>query len=593
MSEPVQLTLQALTELAKGAGKTTLENIQLAFIAVDSRMSDKAIALRNLTIGHLLISHQDRLNIDLDFKERIAAWYIKREKLRREKQVVEYRWSRPDGRYDRKVIADVLVELNERIKLHDLQQPLLLDYSKNRYLRQLQLEIARFFYNSSRTAGNWQSHARAFTEKHGLNAGAITLGLVVVNFFNTMATYELASRDGELNAKDWAKVGSAAAYTGNALMAVFVETAWAGMKGLAVKTSKKEVIKITQRSAAYWASMGKSEWGALIKGFGTRLIGLGGFLILAASLELWEIADNEAQTEVALERDFLSIKNYAVWGILTIGGIQAAAGVFALSGHGFLIPFVMSSWFVAGTAIVGLIYLFVTYALNYLKSDAIGRWLHKCRWSRALDERFIDETEENQLFLEVQLSPSLFVKPTFEVKQVYSGRAGYLPREVSNGAWIQLRIPAFLRGEIIHVNLTASDRPGYVMPVKASGGSLQEHFIGYGTIETTAEWSKASDQKTQIRYNDPPSRTAPPRGEDVIWQTWIPITDNAEYLELQVWYPTAILPAKDNDKCYRYQIELKAEGLSESNSHTPSDGSVLSVEGFGGRTEAAILPIVG
>ena len=593
LSEPVQLTLQALTELAKGAGKTTLEQIQLAFIAVDSRMSDQAIALRNLTIGHLLFSHQDRLKIDQEFNERIAAWSKEAERLRNEKLVVEHHWSNPGGRYDRKRVAEVLVELNEHIEQHNLQRPHLLDYAQNRYLRRLQMEIAHFHKNSAQLAGNWQSHARAFTEQHGLNAGAITWGLVVVNFFNTMATYQLASKDGDLNAKDWAKIGSAAAYTGNALMAVFVETAWVGMKGLAVQTSKKEVITITQRSAAHWASIGRSEWGALIKGFGTRLIGLGGFLILATSLELWEIADNEAQTEVALERDLLSIKNYAVWGMLTIGGIQAAAGAFALFGHGFLIPFVMSSWFVAGTAIVGLIYLFVTYALNYLKSDAIGRWLHKCRWSRALDERFKDETEENQLFLEIQLSPSLFVKPTFEVKQVYSGRAGYLPREVSNGAWIQLRIPTFLRGEIIHVNLTASDRPGYVMPVEASGGSLQEHFIGYGTIETTAEWSKASDQKTQIRYNDPPYRTAPPRGEDVIWQTWIPITDNAEYLEFQVWYPTAILPVKDDDKGYRYQIELKAEGLSESNSHTPSDGSVLSVEGLGGRTEAAILPIVG
>jgi hypothetical protein len=359
LSEPVQLTLQALTELAKGAGKTTLEKIQLAFIAVDSRMSDQAIALRNLTIGHLLFSHQDRLKIDEHFNERITAWNKEGDKLRQEKRLIEYRWSNPGGRYDRKRVAEVLVELNEHIEQHNLQRPHLVDYAQNRYLRRLQMEIAHFHKNSAQLAGNWQSHARAFTEQHGLNAGAITWGLVVVNFFNTMATYQLASKDGELNAKDWAKIGSAAAYTGNALMAVFVETAWVGMKGLETEIRDKKIVKITGKSASYWAGTeGRTQsWGKLIRGFSARLIGLGGFAVVAASLESWDIIDDYRSTEFALDKSYLLIKAAAVFGMLGIGVAQTSAGMLALAGYNFLIPLVMNPWFAAGAVIIGLIYL--------------------------------------------------------------------------------------------------------------------------------------------------------------------------------------------------------------------------------------------
>jgi len=594
LSEPVQLTLQALTELAKGAGKTTLEQIQLAFIAVDSRMSDQAIALRNLTIGHLLFSHQDRLKIDQEFNERIAAWSKEAERLRNEKLVVEHHWSNPGGRYDRKRVAEVLVELNEHIEQHNLQRPHLLDYAQNRYLRRLQMEIAHFHKNSAQLAGNWQSHARAFTEQHGLNAGAITWGLVVVNFFNTMATYQLASKDGDLNAKDWAKIGSAAAYTGNALMAVFVETAWVGMKGLETVIDD-DVVKITGRAARYWAtSSGTTQsWGKLISGFGGRLLGLGGFMVVAAWLELWDIDDDLSRTDIALDQSFIAVKRATVLGMLVIGGAQAMAGVLSLAGYGFLIPWVMNPWFAAATVIVGLVYLFATYALNYLKRDMVGQWLHKCRWSRFPVERFQAEAEENQLFLRIQLSPAVFVKSTMETKFISTGPTGYSPREVPNGAWIQLRVPEVLRSKVILINLTASRRPGLLMPVEASGNSLKEYFIGYGTTESIADWGKTSDTKTQMRYNDPPYRPVPPEGEDVIWQTWVPVADNAQYLEIQIWYPASILPVKAADEGYLYQVELDADGRSEGNSSLDGNDSVLSVESLGGRKEAASIPLVG
>ncbi|WP_341522019.1 hypothetical protein AABC73_00615 [Pseudomonas sp. G.S.17] len=308
----------------------------------------------------------------------------------------------------------------------------------------------------------------------------------------------------------------------------------------------------------------------------------------------WRISpDLEVFFRVSLDKTVISIKWYAVLGMLAAGGFQTVAGVFALAGHGFLIPWVMNPWFLAATAIVGLVYLFASYALNYLKRDIVGKWLHKCRWSRFPGERFQDEAEENQLFMRIQLSPAVFVKSTMETKFISTGPTGYSPREVPNGAWIQLRVPEVLRSKVILINLTASRRPGLMMPVEASGNSLKEYFIGYGTTESIADWGKTSDTKTQMRYNDPPYRPVPPEGEDVIWQTWVPVADNAQYLEIQIWYPASILPVKAADKGYLYQVELDADRLSEGNSSLDGNDSVLSIESLGGRKEAASIPIIG
>ncbi len=158
------------------------------------------------------------------------------------------------------------------------------DHYSKRYAEAMQNKISTFFARNGQLTQEWTHQAKVWNAEHGLNAAAITWGIAAINLFNTMITYEIASRDGELSKKDWAKIGSAAAYTGNALMAVFVETGWLAMKDLAVSGSDSKPTKITQQSSAKWIRAGKSDWGRLIKGFGARLVGLGGFAVVAASL---------------------------------------------------------------------------------------------------------------------------------------------------------------------------------------------------------------------------------------------------------------------------------------------------------------------
>jgi hypothetical protein len=598
LSEPAQMTLDALVDLAKGAGKATLENIQLAFFPVDSRLvkgginDNAALLLRNLLMGHVLLDHPEKLQIDEEFRIRHAAWKGELDKGRNLYKAAEYRWFYQANQYDRRATASVMQDIQRQLTLHRLSEPLLFDYRSKRYGQVMQTRIANFFARHGQLTQAWSHQAKAWSAEHGLNAGAITWGIAAVNLLNTFVTYETASRDGELNKKDLAKVASAATYTGNALMAVFVETGWGAMKGLETQINSKTV-KITQQSAAQWTRVGKSDWGKLIRGFGPKLVGLGGFAVVAAALEFWDLKDDIDRSEADSEKQVMRVKGLAVLGFLAIGTAHVLAGVFAMSGHGFFIALVMHPLFLGVTALIGLVYLLSTLTLNHLKRDVVGHWLHKCRWSRHSEERFSDEMEENQAFLEIQFAPSLFVKPTFEITHHYSPSVGSLRQEVQNGAWVQLLLPEAIRGEVVHINLAASGRPFAVFPVEKIGGSLKNSFTGHGTVEAATQWRNTSSLKTQARWNDPPQRAMPPAEEDVIWQTWVPLSEKAQYLELQLWYPETILAIRKDDNGYRYQIELVPEGEADGSDNrvVGSSKNSLTVESLGNRGDALQLPV--
>lgn len=598
LGEPAQMTLNALAHLAKGAGKATLENIQLAFFPVDSRLAggavnqNAALMLRNLLMGHVLLDHPERMQINEDFAKRHAAWKADLNKGRDLYKAAQSRWLYQANTYDRRATAKLMQDIQRELKLHLINEPLLFDYRSQRYGQAMQNKIANSFAAYGQLTKEWSQQAKAWSAEHGLNAGAITWGIAAVNLLNTFVTYETASRDGELNKKDWAKVASAAAYTGNALMAVFVETGWGAMKDLGDFDEDGKHIKITRRSAADWTRRGRPELGRSIKGFGPRLVGLGGFAVVAASLELWDIVD-DLQGATGLDRTMLWTKGSALAGVVLLGAAQTFAGALALSGNGKYAAFVMSPWFAGAAAIVGLIYLFASYSLNYLKRDAVGDWLHKCMWSRYPVERFNNQHEENLTFQEIHLSPSLFVRPTLGMKLVDVGALGYQVREMPTGAWLQLRIPAALRGETIHINLMASYRPSSLTPVKALSESLQKDFISNGSVEPVSQWGQAPHKEFRPHYGVQLCNALPPPEEDIIWQTWVPIAEKAKYLEVQIWYPLEVLFIRDGDKGYRFQAELVAGGTYDNEAnHLPSAvNSPLQVEKLGGRGDGAMLPL--
>ncbi len=58
------------------------------------------------------------------------------------------------------------------------------------------------------------------------------------------------------------------------------------MKDLSIPGKDSKPIKITHQSAVQWRAVGKPGWGKLLNAFGSRLVGLGGFAVVAAALEI-------------------------------------------------------------------------------------------------------------------------------------------------------------------------------------------------------------------------------------------------------------------------------------------------------------------
>ncbi|MBX8516695.1 hypothetical protein K5D69_18615, partial [Pseudomonas cichorii] len=265
-----------------------------------------------------------------------------------------------------------------------------------------------------------------------------------------------------------------------------------------------------------------------------------------------------------------SVKGFAVV-LMSIGGsLQLIAG---LSLSKTLVAIVMSPWFAVALLVVGSIYLIATMALNYFKQDSVGWWLKKCCWSRSSEYRYADNlegrTEEKRALLEIQLSPQILIKSTVEYRPKYIGAAGYVSMPVQNGAWIQIRLPETLRGQWVQLNVISSTRPFGFLPTEETNTPIADKFEELGKFTPLKEFGRLGNEQKPYRPSDLYFPIFP-AGEDVVWQTWVPLREEATYIELQIWYPNEMSASGQKSQSYIYQIELSQEGSMVV------DGSILT-----------------
>jgi len=566
LKEPVQNTFKAIRELASKEGKATAEAILMALVPSDSRMAmgkgqNIGALIRNLLIGQVLINSADRPAIDTQVAEKLKAW--KREWLQLNKQINDTRkqWLYPDRNGQRKSLARTLQAQEAKLQIHELKMPGILDYKNNKYAELLREEIRKFTLSRGDVAKNWSAKAKAWTEKWGMNAGAITWGVIILNFINTAITYRDLTKDGEFSKKDIAKVSYGLGYSFNLLMAVYVETPWSAVKNAKPILIDNVEVGILSRSAAYWTAEGKTVWGAAVRGFSRGMIAMGAFAVVATVLEIWDIQDEYADAKSSEEKAAMWVKGLAVFGMGIAGIAQLLTGL-TLSGD--LVLLVMNPWFAVAMLVLGAVYLAATMALNYFKHDGVGWWLRKCCWSISADSKHIDtvtgQAEEKRALLEIQLSPQIFVKSTFEQKQIFNPRIGYVPVTTQNGAWIHLQLPSALRGHLIQFNIIDSKRPFSILPVKKMDDPVQDPFLDKGQFESVSVFGKATNKSPESNSSIARFPPMPPAGEDIVWKTWVPVSDNADYIEFQIWYPTQVLATGAGDQGYLYQLELDATG---------------------------------
>ncbi|MCI3943200.1 membrane protein [Pseudomonas syringae] len=566
LKQPVQDTFKALGELASGAGKATFESILLAWVPVDSRQAlgkqQNIVALiRTLLIGQTLLDSPERVAIDHRMLIKLKQWMREWQLLNKQISDIQRRWLYPDAYNTRQSTARHLQAHKHKLRVHELSIPALLDFQNNQYAKHLQDDIRQHFQSGRTLANDWLTHAKGWADRLGGVAGSITWSVIMLNFINTALTYRDLTRDGDFSTKDIGKVTYGLGYSFNLLMGVFVEAPWA-----IISTAKPIVIGtyeigILERSAAYWRARGNAVWGDAIRGFRGSMVAMGGFGIVAATLEVIDIWDDLTKIKTSQDKIATKIKIASV-AIMGLGSTaQIISGLFPSS---FLTAFVMGSWFSVVLLLTGAVYLFATMALNYFKQDSIGLWLRKCCWSMSNDSLYPrtmeGEHEEKLALLAIQLSPKIHVKSTTREERRYLGKGDYYSVPVQYGAGVQILLPGAVRGQSVHFNVISSKRAWGVLPVQKIDNPIHEPFLDRGQFKRADHFGTLSNQPARKACEDFTFPLTPPVDEDLIWETWVPLEEGAKYLELQIWYSDRLLKEGAQDLSYLFQLELNSNG---------------------------------
>ncbi|NYS41495.1 hypothetical protein F2S88_15785 [Pseudomonas syringae pv. actinidiae] len=344
-------------------------------------------------------------------------------------------------------------------------------------------------------------------------------------------------------------------------MAVFVEAPWSVIRDATPALVDGKNVAILDRSSAYWKAKGNTTWSDAIRGFRASMVAMGGFGIVAATLELFDVLDDLARAKTSKEKDWLDLKIVSV-GLMGVGSAaQLFAGIYPASTVAII---VMNPWFSVALLAAGLIYLFATMALNYFKQDSVSWWLRKCCWSRTLDYRYAEtadgEHEEVRALMEIQLSPQVHVKSTVNYENRYLGKGDYYSVAVQNGAGVQVRLPNLVRGQSLHFNIVSTKRPWGMLPVAKIDDPLHEAFLDRGQFRKAEQFGTLTNKPAGKASEDFTYPRMPPENEDLIWETWVPLDKDATYLELQLWYPANLLNPGKDDRSYLFQMELGTKG---------------------------------
>jgi hypothetical protein len=575
-------TLKTLGELAAGQGKAVAQTLLTAWVPLDSRRvrgkhQSLPALLRSLIIGRVLTGSTERLALDADAGNRLKHWKRELRVLTQQIQDLQSSWQSPSiARHDRRSLSRQLQQLQTDLRQHYLRIPELLDFQDKHYSRLMHNEM-RAFLESNLSLEHWQPRAEAWAGRLLTGAAVgITWGVVMINFISTAFLMAELTRDGAFGTQDMIKVSYGLAYTGSLLMGIYVAAPWAVIKAAQPERINSRLISILERSASYWAARGNKVWADAVRSFKVGMLAMGVLGLVGAALELVDIYHDYKSATTQEERLLLISKSFAV-AIMGAGGI---VNILATVLPKFFAAFAMSGLMAGVLLVAGLAYLLITMLLNALKQDSVGLWLRKCCWSRSRHSLYPDTdagiAEERNHLTAIILSPKILVKQTSTTSIEWMGRIGYQPTEKQTGAWIQILLPAHLRGHSIDFFAISSERTWNMMEVRKSEGSIMHPFLNNGLFENAASFGSVTTQ-TPSEQNSLRFPTVPPLGEDIVWRTWVPLQQEADFIELQIWYPDHIVNPGTQDVGYLYQIELSRLGEAAVDGLLPLELEVKSL----------------
>ncbi|MGL4471636.1 MAG: T6SS effector BTH_I2691 family protein [Aeromonas hydrophila] len=228
------------------------------------------------------------------------------------------------------------------------------------------------------------------------------------------------------------QLGSAFAWTGNAIAALYQGAVWDKLKPLVINGKTLTSLPISDVLG--------SESGALIKSFSMRMLAFAGLGMVAAGAEMWDTFQASQDPLISgMEKTLLQMKA----GVLLGQGIIFGAQLFYLlsNGLGFSsIAAIFAPWMIVGLFVLGAAYLVLTGLLNIFKRSDLEKWLLQSTWGKQPANWSVED--------ELARFEMLVNKPGASLTVVRTAPLGW--RDTGRAQWqLQLSLPAHLRGQTI------------------------------------------------------------------------------------------------------------------------------------------------
>lgn len=251
------------------------------------------------------------------------------------------------------------------------------------------------------------------------------------------------------------QLGSAFAWTGNAIAALYQGAAWGDLKPLTADGGKRALTAISIKTA-----IKEGEHSVLVKAFSLRMLAFSSLGLAAAGLEAldsWQASQDPLIS--GMEKTLLQMKAGVLFGQSGIFLIQLA--YLGANGLGFSsIAAIFAPWMVVGLFVLGIAYLALTMLLNIFKRSDLEKWLLKSIWGKQPANW---SAEDELARFEVLVN-----KPGASLVLVRSRPQGWM--DTGRPQWqLQLSLPAHLRGQTIGLNVTSQPlaSAGQMIPARS------------------------------------------------------------------------------------------------------------------------------
>ncbi|WP_042049909.1 toxin VasX [Aeromonas dhakensis] len=252
------------------------------------------------------------------------------------------------------------------------------------------------------------------------------------------------------------QLGSAFAWTGNAIAALYQGAAWEKLKPLTTGGGKRALTAISIKAA-----IKEGEHAVWVKAFSLRMLAFAGLGAAAAGLEAWDATLASKDPLISeMERTLLVSKEYVLWGQTGIFGVQVLLTLVSRGAGGFAIGTVFAPWMVVGLFVLGIAYLVLTVLLNIFKRSDLEKWLLQSTWGKQPANWSAED--------ELARFESLVNKPGASLAVVRSPAQGWM--DSGRPQWqLQLSLPTHLRGQTIGLKVIGQPiaRAGQMVPVRS------------------------------------------------------------------------------------------------------------------------------